>query len=148
MPVMTQMPDPTARDQSARHQTATDRPGIVLGDIVVDTDDPPRLAVFYAALLGWEIVRREDDWWSVGPEDGSRPVLSLQLALDYRPPSWPDNEVPQQFHLDLDVPAAELAESVAYAESLGATMADNSRSESTFVVLLDPSGHPFCLCAC
>ena len=120
----------------------------MLGDVVLDTDDPPRLAEFYAALLGWEIIRREDDWWSIAAAGGQRPIMSFQLALDHRPPSWPDNQVPQQFHLDLDVPAAELASSVAYAQSLGATMADNSRSESTFVVLLDPSGHPFCLCAC
>jgi catechol-2,3-dioxygenase len=148
MPTMTQTPDPTASTQTTTNATSTDRPGIVLGDIVLDTDDPPRLAEFYAKLLDWEIVRREDDWWSIAAPDGRRPVMSLQLALDYRPPSWPDNQVPQQFHLDFDVPAAELAKSVAYAQSLGATMADNSRSESTFVVLLDPSGHPFCLCAC
>ena len=123
----------------------TKRPTIVLGDVVLDTDDPPALAKFYAALLGWEVIRREEDWWSIS--SGAGPRLAFQLALDYRPPSWPDTVVPQQFHLDLDVPWAELAASVAYAQSLGATLADNSRSEDTFVVLLDPSGHPFCLCA-
>ena len=108
------------------------RPRITLGDIVLDTDDPPRLAEFYSSLLGWPIIRAE-----TGPQ------MSFQLALDFRPPSWPDNDVPQQFHLDLDVP--ELPSAVAYAQSLGATLADNSRSTETFVVLLDPSGHPFCL---
>lgn len=119
------------------------RPRITLGDIVLDTDDPPRLAEFYSSLLGWPIARREDDWWSIRAETG--PQMSFQLALDFRPPSWPDNDVPQQFHLDLDVP--ELPSAVAYAQSLGATLADNSRSTETFVVLLDPSGHPFCLCS-
>jgi hypothetical protein len=135
------------RQDAGMTQTQTGRPSIVLGDVVLDTDDPPRLAAFYADLLGWQIVRREDDWWTVRASDGSGPKLSFQLALDHRPPSWPDNTVPQQYHLDLDVPTADLASSVAYARSLGATMADNSRSEETFVVLLDPSGHPFCLCA-
>ena len=74
--------------------------------------------------------------------------MSFQLALNHRPPSWPDNTVPQQFHLDLDVPKADLAAAVAYVQSVGATMADNSASAESFVVLLDPSGHPFCLCAC
>lgn len=128
-------------------QSQIARPSIGLGDVVLDTDDPPRLAAFYAELLGWEIVSREEDWWSIRAADGSGPKLSFQLALDHRPPSWPDNRVPQQFHLDLDVPAADLAASVAYAESLGAGLADNSRSTETFVVMLDPSGHPFCLCA-
>ncbi|HYI56045.1 MAG TPA: VOC family protein [Microlunatus sp.] len=119
------------------------RPSITLGEIVLDTDDPPRLAEFYAALLGWPITRQEEDWWTVGTEAG--PQMSFQLALDHRPPSWPDNDVPQQFHLDLDVD--ELPSAVAYAESLGARPADNTRSTETFVVLLDPSGHPFCLCS-
>ncbi|HEU5486335.1 MAG TPA: VOC family protein [Microlunatus sp.] len=127
--------------------TQTDRPAIAFGDVVLDTDDPPRLAEFYAELLGWGIIRRDDDWWSIHNAERSGPKMSFQLALDHRPPSWPDNTVPQQFHLDLDVPRADLSRSVAYAQSLGATMADNSRSEETFVVLLDPSGHPFCLCA-
>lgn len=130
-------------------ESTTDRPSIILGDIVLDTDDPPRLAEFYAGLLGWEIVRREEDWWSVAATaDGNAPRIALQLALDHRPPSWPDNEVPQQFHLDLDVPKAELSGAVEFAQTLGATLADNSASEESFVVLLDPSGHPFCLCAC
>ncbi len=123
------------------------RPSITFGDVVLDTDDPPRLAEFYSRLLGWPIERREEDWWTVEREDHRLPRLSFQLALDHRPSSWPDNDVPQQYHLDLDVPAAELAAATAYAQSLGATMADNSRSTETFVVLLDPSGHPFCLCA-
>ncbi|BAK38024.1 hypothetical protein MLP_50100 [Microlunatus phosphovorus NM-1] len=56
--------------------------------------------------------------------------------------------MPQQSHLDLDVAKADLPASVAYAQSLGAVLADNSASNASFVVLLDPSGHPFCLCAC
>ena len=132
----------TTTEQDRTTAGETPRPSITLGDIVLDTDDPPQLAEFYSALLGWPIVRREEDWWSISAETG--PQMSFQLALDHRPPSWPDNDVPQQFHLDLDVP--ELPSAVAYAQSLGAALADNSRSSETFVVLLDPSGHPFCLC--
>ena len=133
----------THADQALTTTEQSGRPSITLGDIVLDTDDPPRLAEFYSALLGWPIIRREEDWWSIRTETG--PQMSFQLALDHRPPSWPTNDVPQQFHLDLDV--ADLPSAVAYAQSLGATLADNSHSAETFVVLLDPSGHPFCLCS-
>jgi len=133
----------THTDQARTTTGQSGRPSITLGDIVLDTDDPPRLAEFYSALLGWPIIRREEDWWSIRTETG--PQMSFQLALDHRPPSWPTNDVPQQFHLDLDV--ADLPSAVAYAQSLGATLADNSHSAETFVVLLDPSGHPFCLCS-
>ena len=133
----------THTDQALTTTEQSGRPSITLGDIVLDTDDPPRLAEFYSALLGWPIIRREEDWWSIRTETG--PQMSFQLALDHRPPSWPTNDVPQQYHLDLDV--ADQPSAVAYAQSLGATLADNSHSAETFVVLLDPSGHPFCLCS-
>lgn len=120
-----------------------ERPAIDLGQVVLDTDDPPRLARFYADLLGWPVVRQEEDWWTIQGGE-RRQEVAFQLALDFRPPSWPDDAVPQQFHLDLDV--SDLPAAVAYAESLGARLADNSRSGDDFVVLLDPSGHPFCLC--
>lgn len=123
-----------------------DRPRIGLGHVVLDTDDPPRLAGFYSQLLGWPIICADEDWWTV-QSDGGGTKLSFQLALDYRPPTWPVNDVPQQSHLDLDVAKADLAASVARAQSLGAVLADNSASNASFVVLLDPSGHPFCLCA-
>ena len=139
---------PTMTDATPADQAPT-RPDIVLGDVVLDTDDPPRLAEFYAALA--RLGDHPAGGGLVEHRAAGRPAPAAcpsSSRLDHRPPSWPDNQVPQQFHLDLDVPAAELSSSVAYAQSIGATMADNSRSESTFVVLLDPSGHPFCLCAC
>lgn len=113
------------------------------GFVVLDTDEPDRLADFYAALLGWQVLSRDEDWVSVG--DGGPTRLAFQLAVDYRPPTWPADDVPQQFHLDLYVD--DLDRAGARAESLGARRAPVKRSSgSDFVVFLDPSGHPFCLC--
>ena len=86
---------------------------------MLDTDDPPRLAEFYTALLGWQIESTEDDWITIG--DGSVAQMDFQLALNHKPPTWPDNAVPQQFHLDLHVD--DLNEAAAYAESIGARRA-------------------------
>jgi Glyoxalase-like domain len=75
--------------------------------------------------------------------DGGAVKLCLQQVADHRPPRWPDPVRPQQVHLDLevdDLPAAEQA-----AVALGATVADVQPGQS-FRVLLDPAGHPFCLC--
>lgn len=111
--------------------------------VALDTDDPPRLAEFYATLLGWRVLRAEDDWITVGGDEGGA-RLAFQLAPDHRPPTWPDNEVPQQVHLDLAVDDLEAAS--VYAESLGARRVDAPGTQEDFVVLIDPSGHPFCLC--
>jgi catechol 2,3-dioxygenase-like lactoylglutathione lyase family enzyme len=114
-----------------------------MASVVLDTDDPPRLAEFYTALLGWQIESTEEDWITIG--DGSGTRMDFQLALNHKPPTWPDNAVPQQFHLDLDVD--DLDQAASYAESIGARRAASGDHAPDFIVFLDPSGHPFCLCS-
>ena len=121
----------------------------------MDTDEPRRLADFYAALLDWEVARDDGDWVEIHPTASpagtssaggaaSGPGIAFQLAPDYTPPTWPAEGVPQQFHLDLDVP--DLDEGERFALSLGARLAPATEHESSFRVFLDLSGHPFCLC--
>src|SRR4029453_12411379 len=81
--------------------TASSQPKISMQTVVLDTDDPPRLAEFYTALLGWQVEETEDDWITISGDSGTQ--IAFQLALKHKPPTWPDNAVPQQFHLDLDV---------------------------------------------
>ncbi|MEV4097668.1 VOC family protein [Streptosporangium saharense] len=110
--------------------------------VVLDCPDPKSLADFYGAVLGWEVASVEDDW--VVLTDG-RSRLCFQLAEDYRPPSWPGAESPQQFHLDLTVDDMEKGEAGVLA--LGAVKHAYQPSEDdSFRVFLDPVGHPFCLC--
>jgi predicted enzyme related to lactoylglutathione lyase len=109
----------------------------------LDTDDPPRLAEFYTTLLGWQVEETEDDWITIGGDSGAK--IAFQLALNHKPPTWPDNAVPQQFHLDLRVDDLDAA--ATYAESIGAQRAASGDHSPNWIVFLDPSGHPFCLCA-
>ena len=118
------------------------RPRIDFDVVVLDTDDPQQLADFYTALLGWRVQDAEDGWITITGDSGAR--VAFQRATDYMPPTWPDNHIPQQFHLDLRV--SDLEEAGAYAESVGARRVANQGVEGDFVVYLDPSGHPFCLC--
>ena len=46
-------------------------------------------------------------------------VRSEGRVADYRPPTWPEADVPKQFHLDLAV--TDLQAAVDEAERLGAT---------------------------
>ncbi|GLZ80361.1 glyoxalase [Actinorhabdospora filicis] len=123
-----------------------------VSDIVIDCPDPAALARFYSGLLSGpttggiagEIVREEDDWVTV--DLGGGPRLAFQLAPGHVPPAWPDPSRPQQFHLDLEVD--DIDEARALAETLGARFVEEHVGERGygFVVMIDPAGHPFCLC--
>jgi catechol 2,3-dioxygenase-like lactoylglutathione lyase family enzyme len=137
-------PTPTTSD-------ATARPAISIDMVVLDTDDPAGLARFYSALLDLPLVEEDEDWVTLGSAGSAGSAgsgrggvrLAFQLAINHRRPTWPSAEVPQQYHLDLRVQDMDAA--VAHAESLGAVRLRNAGGKS-FTVLLDPSGHPFCLC--
>jgi len=118
-------------------------PGIAtLSGVALDCPDPPALARFYSELSGWPVSSQSDDTWAQ-LDTGREWTLAFQGVANYRAPSWPDQDVPQQLHLDFDV--ADLDEGERQVLSLGATKAEHQPG-TTFRVFLDPVGHPFCLC--
>ena len=118
-------------------------PSIKLGVGVLDTPDPAGSAVFYSKLLGVEVSDADDDWVSLhGAASGLR--LAFQLAPNLIAPTWPDGEIPQQFHLDLHVENVDAAEQ--HAVSIGARPVEGPDPSPECRTYLDPAGHPFCLC--
>jgi hypothetical protein len=112
-----------------------------LGLICLDCEDPASLAEFWAALLGGEATPVDDDVVVVGNK--GTPVAALRVP-DYQPPTWPGGAIPKQAHLDLSVADLDAAE--AEAIRLGARRADEQPRPTRWRVMLDPAGHPFCLC--
>ncbi|WP_067722873.1 VOC family protein [Nocardia yamanashiensis] len=112
-----------------------------LGSITLDCDDPSELAIFWAELLRGRITAGTEKFVSVKLP---HLVLTAIRVPDYRPPSWPDESVPKQIHLDLVV--TDLDEAQHRAVELGARVADHQSAPSRCRVLFDPAGHPFCLC--
>lgn len=108
--------------------------------VVIDCPDSEALASFYGAMLGWS-VEVDEGWADIRADYGQ--CISFQQVDDYRPPVWPGQEVPQQFHLDVIVDDLDAGE--AAVRELGATLAEHQPG-TTFRVFLDPAGHPFCLC--
>jgi len=110
------------------------------GVISMDCADSRSLAEFWTAMLGGEVmftngpnvVIRSDWVW-----------LCMMQVDDYRSPTWPENEVPKQIHLDLAVD--QLESSVTEALRLGARQARTQPNPDQWRVMLDPAGHPFCL---
>lgn len=107
--------------------------------LAVDCPDPKALSSFYAALLGAEPAGH--DAVIIASGDGGRLEMWFQPVVDYAAPTWPTQERGQQLHLDFECDDREAM--VARAVDLGATVADRQEG---FTVMLDPAGHPFCLC--
>ena len=111
-----------------------------LHGIVIDCDDPDKLATFYEQLLSMRRVQDESDWVVIG-DSPDRPGIAFARIPDYRPPTWPVGERPQYRHFDVRVDDLELAE--ASVLEIGATPLPGGGE--TFRVFADPAGHPFCL---
>jgi catechol 2,3-dioxygenase-like lactoylglutathione lyase family enzyme len=108
----------------------------------MDCPDHNALADFYAALLGGtRIWQPDDEYAAVKTPQGF--VLGFQRVANYQPSTWPTQERGQQVHLDLEVDDRD--EMIEQARQLGATIADPNPG-GHFTVMLDPAGHPFCLC--
>ncbi|WP_326597022.1 VOC family protein [Streptomyces sp. NBC_01803] len=124
-----------------------------MGVTVLDCPNPRELAEFYAAVLGWEVDASDgegdgDGEWVelIGPH-GRR--LAFQRSDGYQPPRWPSTDMPQQFHLDLDVAKEHLDAAEQEVLRLGAKLLEgDDGGKRGWRVYADPAGHPFCLCAC
>nr|WP_043605279.1 MULTISPECIES: VOC family protein [Protofrankia] len=112
---------------------------------MLDCPDAKQLATFYGELTGWGVAGADDKGaWAYLTPPGTEIMIGFQRVADYQPPRWPAQDVPQQFHLDFRV--TDLDTSIALAEGLGATQAEFQPGGERWRVLLDPAGHPFCLC--
>jgi predicted enzyme related to lactoylglutathione lyase len=110
----------------------------------VEAPDPGALARFYAALLGWPIGHEEPGTAVLAAPDGPVYVV-FQQATDYQRPAWPPRPGEQRPMMHLDFQVADLDGAVAEAVALGAIVADH-QPQPHVRTLLDPAGHPFCLC--
>lgn len=122
---------------------------IKLYAVTIDCPDPYGLAKFYASLLHWEIPFHNEEYACLGAPgaaQGAYPGITFQRNPDYRPPVWPDEPGAQQTMAHLDFAVNDLEQAVQYALSCGAAMAGEQFAEES-TVMLDPVGHPFCLCS-
>jgi len=107
-----------------------------LHHLVLDAADVDAESAFWAALLGHVVTYRSDDFVVVSTDDRTS-GLAFQRAPGHRAPTWPQDTVPQQMHLDVMVDDLDAAD--VQARALGARPLGGDH------VYADPAGHPFCL---
>jgi predicted enzyme related to lactoylglutathione lyase len=110
----------------------------------IEAPDPAALARFYSAMLGWPIGHEEPGTTILAAPEGAT-YLVFQQTTGYERPVWPpvDGEQRPMAHFDFQV--GDLDSAVAEAVELGASIAA-AQPNDKIRVLIDPAGHPFCLC--
>ena len=118
---------------------------IRIDDIMIDCDDAQKLGSFYADLLKWNKSTLSETCVSVHAP-GQPLRLLCQQENDYLPPVWPEAGGTQQKMLHIDFTVNNLQAAVSHAISLGAKVAEKQYNPTQWITMLDPAGHPFCLC--
>ena len=113
-------------------------PVATLAMVALDAPDAAVLGEFYSSVLGWPVAFSDENYAML---TGPSHALGIGTIPDYQRPSWPDDGH-KQFHLDLA--ADDIQAAADRCVELGATRAEPQPGE-TWVVLLDPAGHPFCI---
>ncbi len=108
--------------------------------LTLDSADAERDGAFWSEVLGWEVAHSGDGYAMLtGPDH----ALGFGKVEGYAAPGWPNENGSKQFHLDLAVD--DLEATAGTLVELGATRPEEQPGEGRWLVLLDPSGHPFCL---
>lgn len=115
-----------------------------IGNLAIDCHDPEAACSFYEALTGWQKTIMYDNPALVA-ENGLI-ILFMGCDFTYVPPVWPEVDGLQQKQMHLDFQVDHLEEAVERALQLGASKPDSQYGGDHFITLLDPEGHPFCLC--
>jgi predicted enzyme related to lactoylglutathione lyase len=112
--------------------------------VTLDCNNSNELAEFYSALLGWEKGSNDEGWaWVAEPD--KYPFILFQQIDDYKPPVWPEESEAQQQMAHIDFAVNDLEKAIKHAIHCGAKQV-NMQSSDDWKVMLDPAGHPFCLC--
>ncbi|MBB3085861.1 VOC family protein [Geodermatophilus sabuli] len=114
-----------------------------LSELVVDCRDPEELAAWWAEVLGYRVLSRDEDGAvEIGPETGfGGPAPTLVFA----PVADPSPGKPR-LHVDVSPSDRDQDAELDRLLALGATPADVGQTgEENWHVLADPEGNPFCL---
>jgi hypothetical protein len=111
----------------------------LLREIIIDCTDPPRVARFWAQVLGWRVQDDDGLLWMSASGD---PFPDLLLVFV---PVPEPKSVKNRVHLDVNPVGCSQDEEVERLIALGARRVDVGQGEPSWVVLADPEGNEFCV---
>jgi len=111
-----------------------------LTSVVIDSADPPTLARWWAAALGWQIGYESEDETCVEPSGGSPGIDLTFVPVDDK------RVLKNRVHFDLrSTTLTEQAELIQRLMATGATEVDIGQGDVPWAVLADPAGNEFCV---
>jgi predicted enzyme related to lactoylglutathione lyase len=111
-----------------------------LHHIVIDAQDLPSLARFWADALGWRVLSSRDQEVVVGSE------VDALVGLCFMPAGTTRKIVKNRVHLDLTTTADDRDSEIARLVDLGARRVDIGQTgQESWDVLADPEGNEFCV---
>jgi len=124
-------------------------------EIVVDCEQPRRLAEFWCAVLGYRVLDEEEGAVEIGPPEVSTEddwvEWQARLRREPSPPTIVFIVVPEgktvknRLHIDVSPIDTSQPEEVERLLALGATRADIGQGDVPWTVLHDPEGNEFCV---
>jgi hypothetical protein len=112
-----------------------------LAALTIDCPDSASVGDFYHSALGGTIIHSDED--SLFLQTATL-LLIFRRVSDYRAPTWPSPDVPLQTHFEFVVD--DPVQAVVELSRLGAALAPlQGAANPDLQVMLDPSGHPFCV---
>jgi predicted enzyme related to lactoylglutathione lyase len=112
----------------------------VLSELVIDCEDPRRVASFWRDVLDWPMVEdaRGLFWMSATGEPSDPPLLVFVPVAEAK-------RVKNRVHLDVNPSGCDQDEELERLLGLGARPVDVGQGDVPWVVLADPEGNEFCL---
>ena len=111
-------------------------------EVVVDCRDPDALAAFWAAVLDYQVLSREEGEVEIGPEagfGGAAPTIVFGRVPDPTPGKL-------RLHIDVNPTDRDQDAELQRLLELGATPTDVGQTgDEGWHVLADPEGNEFCL---
>ena len=106
--------------------------------LCLDAVDRERIAAFWCAVLGWEVVERDEQCVRIAGPDGGLPIDVCGVPEA--------KAVKNRLHLDVRADGSTTAQELERLLGLGARPVDVGQTgDVPWHVLADPEGNEFCL---